>query len=82
MEQVGANLAVAEERAEVILALDEVLKRLEQVDARQGQIVECRFFGGMTILETAEALDISTATVKRSWIMAQAWLYRELTDTA
>ncbi len=82
VEQVGANLAVAEERAEVILALDEALKRLEQVDARQGQIVECRFFGGMTILETAEALDISTATVKRSWIMAQAWLYRELTDTA
>jgi DNA-directed RNA polymerase specialized sigma subunit len=47
-------------------------------DRRQSRIVECRFFGGMTIEETAEALGISPATVSRGWAVAQAWLYREL----
>jgi DNA-directed RNA polymerase specialized sigma24 family protein len=54
------------------------LRRLEQHDPRQSRIVECRFFGGMTIQDTAEALGVSPATVKRGWAMAQAWLYREL----
>src|SRR5438067_75945 len=72
---------VAEAQSEVLLALDESLHRLEGHDARQARIVECRFYGGMTVEDTAEALGISTATVKRGWAMAQAWLYRDLTHT-
>nr|UXE46088.1 hypothetical protein Hi04_10k_c5653_00003 [uncultured bacterium] len=65
------------------LALDAALQRLEQLDPTQGRIVELRFFGGLTVEETAAALDISPATVKREWAMAKGWLYRELTgDTA
>lgn len=72
----GENPAAA--RSEVLLALDAALHRLERHDPRQSRIIECRFYGGMTIPETAEALDISPATVKRGWAMAQAWLYREI----
>jgi RNA polymerase sigma factor (TIGR02999 family) len=61
-----------------LLALDDALARLEQLDPRQGKVVECRFFGGLTIEETATALDISPRTVKRDWAMAQAWLHREM----
>ncbi len=61
-----------------VIALDESLRRLERHEPRQSRIVECRFFGGMTIQETAEALGVSPATVKRGWSMAQAWLYRDL----
>lgn len=64
--------------ADAVIALDESLRRLELAEPRQARIVECRFFGGMTIEETAEALEISTATVKRGWAMAQAWLYRDM----
>ena len=67
-----------EEPADVLVALDEALKRLARIDERQSQIVVCRFFGSMTIKETAEALDISTATVNRDWEMAKTWLYREI----
>lgn len=72
----GGNAADA--RADALVALDEALHRLEQHDARQSRIVECRFFGGMSIEETGDALGISPATVKRGWTMAQAWLHREL----
>jgi RNA polymerase sigma factor (TIGR02999 family) len=65
-------------RDEVLLALDESLGRLQRLDPRQARIVECRFFGGMSIDDTAEALGVSAATVKRGWAMAQAWLYRDL----
>lgn len=68
----------ADARSEALIALDESLCGLEQQDPRQSRIVECRFFGGMTIEDTAEALGISPATVKRGWAMAQAWLYRGL----
>ena len=61
-----------------LIALDDSLRRLEKHDRRQSRIVECRFFGGMTIEDTAEALGISPATVSRGWAMAQAWLYRDL----
>ena len=61
------------------LALDAALQRLEQLDPDQGRIVELRFFGGLTVEETAAALNISPATVKREWAMAKGWLYRELT---
>jgi RNA polymerase sigma factor (TIGR02999 family) len=64
-------------RADVV-ALDDALNSLAQRDAQQGRIVELRFFGGLTIEETAVALDISPATVKRDWSMARAWLSREM----
>jgi len=61
-----------------ILALDAALERLKQVEPRHSTLVELRFFGGMSIDETAEALNVSTATVTRDWAFARAWLYREL----
>lgn len=63
-----------------ILALDQALERLERQNDRHARIVECRFFAGMSIDETAEALSLSPATVKRDWIMARAWLNRELSS--
>ena len=65
-------------KADALLALDRALERLHQHSERSSRIVECRFFGGMSIEETATALGISPATVKRDWSMAQAWLHREL----
>jgi RNA polymerase sigma factor (TIGR02999 family) len=62
--------------------LDQALSRLEALDPQQGRIVELRFFGGMTIEETAEVMGISSATVKREWAVARAWLYRELSAEA
>lgn len=61
-----------------LLTLDAALKRLAELDDRQARVVECRFFGGMTVEETASVLDISPATVKRDWTLARAWLNREL----
>lgn len=66
------------ERTDELLALDEALERLSALDERLGRVVEYRFFGGLTIEETAEVLDISAMTVKRDWRKAKAWLYREL----
>ena len=63
---------------EDLLALDEALTRLAQLDPRQTQLVELRYFAGMTVSEAAEALGISPATVKREWTVARAWLRREL----
>ena len=60
------------------IALDEALDRLAAIDPQQSRIVELRFFGGLTIEETADALDISPATVKREWTWAKAWLYQQL----
>ena len=74
----GGDAALTQERAEILLLLDETLKQLEKENERQSQIVECRFFGGMTVEETAVALGVSTPTVKRGWAMAKAWLYREM----
>jgi RNA polymerase sigma factor (sigma-70 family) len=65
-------------RGEELLALDEALARLAALNERQAQIVEQRFYGGMTVEETAEALQVSPATVKREWATARAWLNREL----
>jgi len=61
-----------------VLALDEALATLSKMDARKGQIVELRYFGGMSVEEAAEALRISPETAKRDWKMAKAWLSREL----
>lgn len=67
---------------ENITAIDRALTRLAAVDDRQVQIVQMRYFGGLTIEETAQALDISEATVKREWTLARAWLKRELSRGA
>lgn len=69
---------VSAERSEELLALDEALGRLEEREPDLSKIVECRTFGGLTVEETAEALAVSSATVKRRWSLARAWLYREL----
>jgi RNA polymerase sigma factor (TIGR02999 family) len=71
-------LAVEEAPGSDLLALHEAMQRLEQIDARQSRVVECRFFAGMSVEETAEALGVSTASVKRDWALARAWLNREL----
>ena len=63
---------------DLLVALDEALGRLRELDARQAQVVECRFFGGMTEDETAEALGIAVRTTRRDWVKARSWLYREL----
>ena len=60
------------------LALDDALERLAALDAEQARIVELRFFGGLSVEETAEALGSSPATIKRRWTLARAWLAREL----
>jgi RNA polymerase sigma factor (TIGR02999 family) len=74
----GEVWAAAETRGEELLALDEALARLAALNDRQAQIVEQRFYGGMTVEETAEALQVSPATVKREWATARAWLNREM----
>jgi RNA polymerase sigma factor (TIGR02999 family) len=61
-----------------LLELDDALNRLAQLDPRKSQVVEMRYFGGLSLEETAEALKVSTETVRRDWKMAQAWLHREL----
>lgn len=71
----------AEERSADLLALDEMLDRLRQSDERLADIVQCRFFGGLTVEETGEAMGISAATVKRGWILARAWLHRAMHGT-
>jgi RNA polymerase sigma factor (TIGR02999 family) len=71
-------VAMAESRGDELLALDEALDRLTLVNERYARVVECRFFGGMSVEETAEALGTSPATVKRDWTLARAWLNREL----
>lgn len=73
---------VSDERAADLIALDEALTNLASVDARKGELVELRFFGGLTIDETAEVLGISTATVEREWRTAKIWLHREVSKTA
>jgi RNA polymerase sigma factor (TIGR02999 family) len=71
-------LAVAADAAGMMPALDDALTRLEQIDAEQARIVELRYFAGLSIEETADALGLSPATVKRRWALARAWLFREL----
>jgi len=71
-------LVFAPEQSQELVKLDEALERLTQLDPRQGKIVELRFFGGLTVEQTAELLGISPKTVKRDWSMAKAWLHGEL----
>jgi RNA polymerase sigma-70 factor, ECF subfamily len=71
---------VTETRSQELLDLDEALERLGAQDARKSQIVELRYFGGLTVEETAEFLKLSQRTVEREWTAAKAWLYRELSE--
>jgi RNA polymerase sigma factor (TIGR02999 family) len=71
---------VTESRSEELLALDEALEKLAAQDPRKSQIVELRYFGGLTIEETADFLKLSPRTVRREWTMAKAWLCRALTE--
>ena len=73
-----ALLVVSDERDTDLVALDEALEELAKLDARKSKIVELRFFGGLSVEETAEYLKISPVTVMREWSKAKAWLYREL----
>jgi RNA polymerase sigma factor (TIGR02999 family) len=79
-QQVSLDEAVTihEDRSAEIIALDEALKSLAEIDPRKSQVVELRFFGGLNAKETAEALKVSQRTVEREWNSARAWLYREL----
>ena len=80
--QVSLNDAIAlgEQRAEELVALDEALRSLEDLDPQKGRIVEMRYFGGLSIEETAEVLDISPRTVRREWRRSKAWLYRMISE--
>ena len=73
-------IATPQERDLDLVALDDALTTLAQVDPQQSRIIELRFFGGLTIEETAEVLGISPATVKRDWNMAKAWLFGEISN--
>jgi RNA polymerase sigma factor (TIGR02999 family) len=74
-------LAIAADQVGMLPALDDALTRLEQIDPEQARIVELRYFAGLSIEDTAEALDMSPATLKRRWALARAWLFRELSES-
>jgi RNA polymerase sigma factor (TIGR02999 family) len=80
IEIAGFELSGEAPRTEEILAVDEALDRLAELDPQQTRVVELRYFAGLTIEETAEALGISARTVKREWAMASAWLRNELLE--
>ena len=71
-------MIVSEERAADVVALDDALKSLAEIDPRKNQIVELRFFGGLSIEETAEVLKVSPGTIMRDWTLAKAWLRRAI----
>lgn len=71
-------LTVSRDRCPDLVALDEALDALTRIDPRQSRIVELRFFGGLSVEETAEALGISPSTVVREWKLSRAWLYHDL----
>jgi RNA polymerase sigma-70 factor, ECF subfamily len=76
------GLLLSADRLEEIVGWDEILGHLEKLDPRQARIVELRFFAGLSVEEVAEVMHISTATVKREWASAKAWLHHELTHRA
>ena len=73
-------VSFSKEREIDLLALNDALEKLAELDERQSQIVEMRFFGGLSVEETAEVLKVSTRTIKREWAMAKAWLYQRMKD--
>ena len=74
------SVLVMDEDFSRLLMLDDALKRLEQVDARLCRVVELRYFSGLTVQETAEALSVSTRTVENDWTLAKAWLFRTMSS--
>lgn len=76
------HVVLTDDRVEHLLALDEALRRLEAVNREASQTVECRYFAGLSLEESAEALDLSVATVRRRWSFAKAWLRRELDEAS
>ncbi len=70
--------SLADDRLDMLITLNDALKKLATMSERQANIVECRFFGGMSIEETGEALQLSPATVKRGWSVAKTWLFKEM----
>jgi RNA polymerase sigma factor (TIGR02999 family) len=80
MSALPEKLTFSVEQAAMLVLLDDALKQLESVDRRLSDIVECRFFGTLSIEDTAAALELSPATVKRRWTLARAWLYREMQE--
>lgn len=78
LDEFDAATAVVDRHADELHALDEALEQLAALNARQAHVVECRFFVGLSIEETAEALELSPATVKRDWLAARAWLNKAL----
>ena len=76
------GLVYSADKAGEMVALDDALQRLERLDARQSRIIELRFFGGLSVEETAEVMGISPRTVKREWSIARLWLHREVSREA
>ena len=75
------NIDVSGERAAELVSLDEALRRLAEIDPQKSRVVELRFFGGLSVEETAEVLGVSAPTVKRHWRMAKAWLYGQMQNS-
>lgn len=73
------SMGIASGGPDELLELCDSIEKLRELDARQAQLVELRVFGGLSFEEAAQAMDISLATAKRDWLLARAWLYRELT---
>lgn len=73
-------MTVSEERAAELVALDDALKQLAKVDERKCRVVELRYFGGLSVTETAQVLNVSEITIIRDWNMAKSWLHRELSN--
>jgi RNA polymerase sigma factor (TIGR02999 family) len=82
LELEDSSAATTQQPLDDLIALSKALERLERLDARQAQVVECRFFGGLSLDETAAALNTSAATVSRDWTFARAWLHHELAADA
>ena len=73
------TMAISEQKPVDMILLDKALTKLAQLDPNQGRLVELRFFGGLSVEETAEVMGVSPATIKRSWASARAFLHREIT---
>jgi len=78
----ASGVVLTDDEAEEIAGIGEALRRLERYDERGARVVECRFFAGLTVDETAEVLGLSPATVTRCWRSVRLWLYNELDETA
>ena len=76
--ELAGQLQLSDDRTDRLVALDKALQTLEGIAERQARVVECRFFGGMSLEDTAAVLGVSPRTVNRDWMFARAWLQREM----